>query len=132
MDSVRFLPLKVHTALDFIVGIALILAPNIFNFSDVGGAAVWLPRVIGIASIFLGLFTQGYGFAIYRLVPLKVHLWIDFLAGVLLALSPWIFSFSDEKAAAWVPHLVVGLALIVVSQVTQLTPVKASTATAKE
>jgi hypothetical protein len=120
MDGIRFLPTKVHTALDFIVGIALILAPNIFGFSDIGGAAVTIPRVIGVASILLGLFTRGYGFAIVRIIPLKIHLWIDLLAGLFLALSPWLFSFSDEATHVWVWHLIVGIALVIVSQVTKV------------
>lgn len=132
MDGIRFLPLKVHTALDFIVGVALILAPWIFGFSDVGGAAVWLPIVIGAASIFMGLFTDGYGFAIYKLIPLKVHLWVDLLAGILLALSPWIFGFADEDANAWLPHVAVGVALIIVSQVTVIpSSMKTASATTK-
>ena len=120
MEGIRFLPLKVHNALDFIVGIALILAPNIFGFSDVGGAAVMIPRLIGVASIIMGLFTDGYGFAIVKLIPLKVHLMIDFLAGVVLAASPWLFGFADEKTNAWLPHVVVGLALVAVSLTTKM------------
>ena len=119
MDGIRFLPTKVHTVLDFIVGIVLILLPSIFGFSDVGGGAVWLPILIGIASIIMGLFTQGYGFAIVRIIPLKIHLWIDFLAGILLALSPWLWSFSDEATHVWVWQVVIGVALIIVSQVTK-------------
>ncbi len=130
MDGIRFLPLKVHTVLDFIVGAALIAAPWLFDFSDVGGAAVWLPIVIGVASIFMGLFTDGYGFAIYKLIPLKVHLWIDLLAGILLAVSPWLFGFADEDTNVWLPHVVVGVALIVVSQVTQMPAMKTAPAKA--
>lgn len=125
MDGIKFLPLKVHNALDFIVGIALILAPYIFDFSDIGGAAVWLPQAIGAASILMGLFTDGYGFAIAKLIPLRIHLWIDFLAGVVLAASPWLFGFSDEDTNVWLPHLAVGLALVVVSQVTQMPATRA-------
>lgn len=121
----RFLPLKVHQVLDFIVGLALIFAPNIFGFSDVGGAAVAVPRIIGIASILMGLITDGYGFSVVKLIPLKIHLWVDLLAGIVLALSPWLFGFSDEKAAAWVPHLVVGIALVIVSQVTVMPAMRA-------
>jgi uncharacterized membrane protein HdeD (DUF308 family) len=121
----RFLPLKVHQVLDFIVGLALIFAPNIFGFSDVGGAAVAIPRIIGIASILMGLITDGYGFSIVKLIPIRIHLWADLVAGILLALSPWLFGFHDEKASAWVPHLVVGIALIIVSQVTMVPAMRA-------
>lgn len=122
MEGIRFLPLKVHNALDFIVGIALIAAPWLFGFSEVGGAAVILPVAIGAASIVLGLITDGYGFAIVRIIPVKIHLMIDFLAGVLLAVSPWLFGFADEDSNAWAPHLAVGVALIIVSLVTQTVP----------
>lgn len=115
----KFIPANVHQALDFIVGAALILAPYIFGFNDVGGAAVLLPQVIGAVAIVSGLITRGYGFALARIIPLKTHMTMDFLAGALLAISPWLFGFADEEANAWVPHLVVGLALVVVSLTTR-------------
>ena len=115
----RFLPASVHQMLDFIVGAALILAPYIFGFSEEGGAAVLLPQLIGAVAIVSGLITRGYGFALARIIPLKTHMTMDFLAGVLLAASPWLFGFADEEPSDWVPHLVVGLALVVVSLVTR-------------
>lgn len=45
MDSIRFLPTKFHGVLDYVVGLALILAPNIFQFADVGGPAGHCRRV---------------------------------------------------------------------------------------
>lgn len=115
----KFLPASVHQALDFIVGAALILAPYIFGFSDVGGAAVAVPQIIGVVAILTGLITRGYGFAIVKILPLKTHMTLDFLAGAFLAASPWLFGFSDEDSNAWVPHLVVGLALVFVSLTTR-------------
>jgi hypothetical protein len=111
----KFLPLKVHMILDFIVGIVLILAPWIFQFSDVGGAASWVPIIIGIAAIVMGLSTRGYTTAVVKLFSPGLHMAIDFIAGVILALSPWIFGFNDEGTNAWLPHLIVGIALIGVS-----------------
>lgn len=115
----KFLPAKVHQMLDFIVGAALILAPYLFGFSDVGGTAVAVPQIIGAVAIISGLITRGYGFALARIIPLKTHMTMDFLAGAFLAASPWLFGFADEEANAWVPHLLVGLALVVVSLVTR-------------
>jgi len=117
----RFLPLRTHMVLDFIVGIILILAPWIFKFSDVGGAAVWVPIIIGIASILMGLSTRGYTTALVKLFTPSAHMTIDFIAGVILAISPWLFGFHDEGANAWLPHLIVGLALIGVSLTTRTT-----------
>jgi len=36
----RFIPTKVHGILDYVVGVALIAAPWLFGFANVGGPAV--------------------------------------------------------------------------------------------
>ena len=46
----RFIPTKVHAVLDYVVAIALILAPTIFMFEEVGGAAVIIPASSASAS----------------------------------------------------------------------------------
>ena len=119
----RFLPTKVHGVLDYLVGLALIFAGNIFGFSDVGGAAVNVPRVLGIILIIYALFTN-YEWGVWKVLSMYYHLWIDFLAAAFLALSPWLFGFHDEKNSAWVPHLVIGLVVIVVVLVSQTAPPK--------
>jgi hypothetical protein len=43
----RIFPTYLH-AIDYIGGIFLLLIPNIFRFADLGGAPVWIPRIIGI------------------------------------------------------------------------------------
>jgi len=43
-----------------------------------------------------------------------VHLIFDVLASVFLIASPFLFGFADEAPNAWVPHIVVGVAVILV------------------
>jgi hypothetical protein len=107
-----------HGMLDYPVGIALIAAPWIFGFSDVGGAAVTVPIVIGAAIILQSLITD-YELSVADVMPLRMHLMVDVVAGAFLALSPWIFGFNDEGANAWVPHLVVGIGLVASGLMTQ-------------
>jgi SPW repeat-containing protein len=106
----RFIPTKFHAPLDYIVGVALIAAPWIFQFSDVTAATV-VSIVLGIGLIAYSLFTN-YELGVWKVAPMAVHNLIDIAAGALLALSPWIFGFADESANVWVPHVVVGLAAI--------------------
>lgn len=117
----KFLPTKVHGVLDYLVGIALILAPNIFMFSDVGGAAVTIPRIIGVVLIIYSLFTN-YEWGLVKVLGMPYHLIIDFLASAFLALSPWIFGFHDQKVNAWLPHVVVGIVVILVVLVSKTQP----------
>jgi hypothetical protein len=107
----KFISPRVHTIIGFIVGVALLLAPNIFGFSDVGGAAVLVPRILGFIVILSELTVQG-SFSGIGKVPMKMHIMMDVIMGLFLAASPWLFGFSDEEANAWVPHLVVGLAML--------------------
>lgn len=104
---------KIHGIIDYIVGIALILAPYIFQFSTVGGAAVAVPTILGIALILYSVFTE-YELGIIRLIPMKVHLAFDFIAAAFLALSPWLFGFSSLSFNVWMPHVVVGIVVILV------------------
>ena len=106
----RFIPTKFHAPLDYIVGVALIAAPLIFQFSD-NTAATIVPIVLGIGLIAYSLITD-YELGVWKIAPMAVHNLIDVVAGAFLAASPWIFGFADESANVWVPHLVVGLAAI--------------------
>lgn len=103
----RFLSTRTHAVIGLIVGLALILAPNLFGFSDVDAAAT-VARVIGVLLLVSELTTDN-GLSPAKLIPMPAHLVMDFLAGAVLFLSPWLFGFSDAGTNAWVPHVIVGL-----------------------
>ena len=109
----KFLPTKVHGLLDYVVGAALIAAPAIFRFSDVGGPAVAVPVILGIGLILYSFFTN-YEWGIVKVIPMSYHLLVDLVAAMLLTASPFLFGFSDQGANAWLPHFVVGLTVIAV------------------
>ena len=100
----RFIPTQVHGILDYLIGILLILAPFVLGFAQ-GGAETWVPIIIGAGVILYSLFTD-YELGAVRRIPMRTHLWLDAIGGIILAISPWLFAFS---AIVWVPHLVVGL-----------------------
>ena len=85
---------KFHAPPDYIVGVALIAAPWIFQFSEHTAATV-VPIVLGIGLIGYSLFTD-YEPGVWKVAPMAVHNLIDVVAGTLLALSPWLFGFADE------------------------------------
>jgi hypothetical protein len=115
----RFLSSKVHTIIGIIVGIALLFAPQIFGFSD-NVAASMVPLYVGIFIIINELITTSR-LSLFKLVPMKVHLVIDYVTGIFLALSPWLFGFSTAPANAWVPHLIVGILIVGYALVTNPT-----------
>ena len=106
----RFIPTRFHAPLDYIVGVVLIAAPWIFQFSE-SGAATAVSVVLGIGLIAYSLFTN-YELGVWKVAPMAVHNLIDVVAGALLAVSPWLFGFADEGATFWAPFVVIGVAAI--------------------
>lgn len=49
-----------------------------------------------------------------RFIPTRVHGPADYLMGLLLIASPWIFDFADVGAAKWIP-IILGAGVILYS-----------------
>lgn len=94
---------KIHAVLDYIVGILLIAAPWLIGFAD-NTAATIIPVALGVSTLIYSLITD-YEYSLARLIPYKIHLTIDFMAGLLLLASPWLFDFSDR---VYLPHVILG------------------------
>ena len=103
----KLLSTRTHTIIGLIVGLALIVAPWLFGFADVGGAAVAIPIWVGIF-ILLSELTTTSPVSPFKLVPMSIHIMMDVVTGLFLLVSPWLFGFADMEANAWVPHVVVG------------------------
>jgi hypothetical protein len=52
-----------------------------------------------------------------QLIPTRIHGYLDYLMGVVLIASPWIFDFADGDIEQWVP-IVLGAAVILYSLLT--------------
>jgi hypothetical protein len=99
----KFIPTQVHGVLDYLLGGLLIATPWLLGFED-NTLITWIPVILGCSTLVYSLFTN-YEPALIRLLPMPVHLITDFLSGLLLALSPWLFGFADY---IYLPHLVFG------------------------
>ena len=95
---------KTHGYLDYIMGVVLIASPWMFNFAR-NGAETWVPVILGIATIVYSLMTN-YELGVSHIIPMRTHLVLDTVSGLLLAASPWLFGFADY---IWQPHLILGI-----------------------
>lgn len=105
---------RTHAVLDYLTGALLIVAPYMFGFAN-GGVAQWLPQLLGAMIIVMSLLTA-YEYSAAKVIPLKAHLAVDVMGGILLAVSPWLFGFA---ALIWWPHVLVGVMEIVVPLITR-------------
>lgn len=113
----RIISTKIHGVLDYLMGVLLIAAPWIFDFAR-GGAETWVPVALGSATIVYSLLTD-YEWGAARVLSMRGHLTIDLLSGIFLAASPWIFGFEEY---VYLPHLLLGIAEIGASLMTEQTP----------
>lgn len=95
---------RTHGIMDYIMGIVLAVSPWLFDFAA-GGAETWIPVILGIGTILYSLMTA-YEYGAAKIISMRSHLWMDGIAGLFLALSPWLFGFAD--LVFW-PHLILGL-----------------------
>lgn len=100
----RFINTRFHGIMDYLVSIVLIASPWLLDFSR-GGAETWIPIILGVSAIVYSLITD-YEMGVARQISMKTHLSLDILSGVFLALSPWLFGFSDF---VYLPHLIFGI-----------------------
>ena len=119
----RFMTTRMHGMADYLVGVILIVAPYILGFAD-GSAAQWVPQILGVGAIVYSPLTD-YELGAMRVIPMPVHLGLDFASGLFLLASPWLFGFADR--IAW-PHVLFGLIEIGASLTTQRRPGTAATA----
>jgi hypothetical protein len=103
--EMRIISTRMHGVLDYIMGATLAAAPAFLDKIKDEKAARYLPIVLGSSTIAMSLLTD-YELSVSRQIPMRVHLNVDMMNGLLLALSPWIFGFSKKM---FIPHLAAGI-----------------------
>ena len=53
-----------------------------------------------------------------KVIPTRVHAVLDYAVGILLIAAPWIFQFADESSAAKWISIIVGIAVLLQSSIT--------------
>jgi len=113
----RWMSTRFHGVMDYIGGLLLIAMPWIGDFAR-GGAETWTFVIIGAAMIAMAMITD-YECGLLDGMKMSTHLFMDAIAGAVLALSPWLFGFSDF---VWMPHLIFGVLEIGAALMTRTVP----------
>jgi hypothetical protein len=104
--EVRVVPTKVHGAIDYVKAPALVAAPELLRL-DGARASALAPRAAGVAAAVYGPLTD-YELGVRRLIPMRVHVALDALAGTAVAAAPWVFGSARNGLRHWLPHAIVG------------------------
>lgn len=94
----RFITKTIHAYLDYPVAISLVAMPFILGLGSVNPLAFWLSVATGIAAFILTILTDHH-LGVFRILPYKLHLAVDFLVGLVFVAAPFALGFAGLEAA---------------------------------
>ena len=104
--TIRFIPTSVHGAVDRVVGPALVIAPTLLRLGRTSPEGVTARAVGGVEAFYSNL--TDYELSLKNVVPMRVHLVLDAVGGMTLALVPQLTGARTRGKKHWLPHLAVG------------------------
>ena len=108
-------PPVVHGVLDYVVACVLIAAPLVLSFEE--DASTALAVGLGVGVLLLAAFTS-WTTGIVKSIPVVAHAMLDYLIGVLLIASPFVFGFNDDDTAS-VFFVLLGIAVLLLTVATR-------------
>lgn len=94
----KFITKSIHAYLDYPVALGLIAMPFILGLGATNPMAFWLSVVVGIGALVVTLLTD-HQFGVVRVLPFKLHLTVDLVAGLTFLAAPFVFGFAGFEAA---------------------------------
>ena len=114
MSVVRLLPAWLHAVADYAVGLSLIVVALAVGGS---GKAVAAGVVVGVVVLVVSMLTR-YPLGVLKVLPFTVHSAGDYLAAALLIVAPFAMNFASAERGLAVFYVVMGVAVLAVSLVT--------------
>ena len=113
----RVIPTNVHSAVDHVVGPALIAAPAVLGLERRSPEGL-VPRLNGIAAAVYSNLTD-YELSLKNVIPMKLHLALDAVSGATLAAVPLASGARKRGVKHWAPHVALGAFEIGMALLTQ-------------
>jgi len=104
----KIIPKFYHGVLDYLSGLLLLAGPNLLGFAEIGGVTAWIPRVVGLMILLQALVTD-YELGVMKVVPIGMHLMVDYIVGAFLLMAPFVLGISARSTSATVLLLLIGL-----------------------
>ena len=115
--TMKIINTKLHGLLDYFYAILILAAPFIFGYHD-NETAAYICYFFGTILLISSVCTN-YEFGLVKVLPMRFHLAIDAIGGILVMASPWMFGFSD---VVFLPHVILGAIDLIVVLLSQSAP----------
>ncbi len=117
----KFLTVKLHGLGDYAAATVLIVAPFFLGLKEQSMIAHWASIAGGVGLIIYSLLTD-YTYSIAKIIPFKVHLVLDSLAGLVLIALAFVLTL---EGIAQIYMIVMGAGVLLVVAVTKTEGVSA-------
>ena len=118
--KMRFIPTRVHGAVDHVVGPALVRAPTLLRLGRTSPEGITSRAVGGVEAFYSNI--TDYEMSVKNVVPMKVHLVLDAVGGATLALVPQLTGARKRGKKHWVPLLALGAFEVGMAALTKTEP----------
>ena len=114
----RLVSTRLHGAVDYLWGLALLLAPRLFRLRP-GSAEARTAQVAGAGAIAYAALTD-YELGLVPVLSMRQHLALDIAGGAALAAAPALLGFAGRRT----PHVAFGLFAIGAGLLTRTRPTR--------
>lgn len=115
---------KQHGAIDYLIGIALIISPWLFQFDNLSDSATYTMVLVGSIILLVSLMTN-YPLGVIRILPFPIHGIIELIGTAMLLVSPWLMGFVNVTPAFNLA-IVMSIAYLAVISITNYSAYQAS------
>ncbi|MBT8417949.1 MAG: hypothetical protein KJO42_10960 [Silicimonas sp.] len=99
----RFVTKTIHAWLDYPVALALIALPFLLGLGSSHPLALAIAPIVGVAAFLLTIFTDHH-LGVFRVLPYRLHLAVDFAVGLLFLVLPLALGFSGLDLAFYLAN----------------------------
>ena len=96
MSLVRLVPWVVHSAVEYVAAVLLVLAPFLFGFDS--ETAQWTSIALGVVVLLVAVISRS-PLGVTKSLPVSAHATLDYVLAVVLVLAPFLLGFADDTPA---------------------------------
>ncbi len=118
--NIRVVSTHVHGIVGSIPLAVAFAGPRLLGIEDVPASARAL-RLWGAGAVAYTALTD-FELGVVKVLPMPAHLALDVVGALALSASPWVSGYVRTGRRYWLPHALIGIAVILLALITRTQP----------
>lgn len=113
-----FISRNFYGVINYVAALISMTSPWLFGFAHFGGAALFIPILVGWVQLIMAIFSNNsHGFI--KVLPMTTHFCLDAFSGFILMTLPFLYGFYFK---VWLPHTLIGATFLIAGLFTHGSP----------